>query len=193
MSLKIRRECPEEFRETEILTRTAFWDIYRPGCVEHLVAHKLRETTAFVGELDLVACELGRIVGNIMYTKAQVIGSGDRVWEVLCLGPISVLPSCQRTGIGGQLIRESLAIAKEMSFRGVFLFGNPAYYSRFGFRKASEFGVFTSDGTSHDHFMGLELAPGRLAGIAGNFFFDAAFNIDAKELEQFEKLFQIRD
>ncbi len=189
MAIVIRPERPGDYRETEIITREAFWDVYKPGCDEHLVAHKLRETAAFVRELDLVACEGERIVGNIMYTKARVLGPKGEVREVLCLGPVSVLPEQQGRGIGGRLIKESLARAREMGFAAVFLMGNPAYYSRFGFRKAEEFGVLTSDGKSHDYFMGLELAPGRLGGLSGNFFYDESFHVNAGELEEFEKLF----
>jgi len=36
----IRLEREEDFRDTEVLTREAFWDLYRPGCVEHLLVHK---------------------------------------------------------------------------------------------------------------------------------------------------------
>jgi len=192
MAIVIRPERPGDYRETEIITREAFCDIYKPGCDEHLVAHKLRETAAFVRELDLVACEGERIVGNIMYTKARVIGPGGEAREVLCLGPISVLPEHQGQGIGGRLIEESVARAREMGFAGVFLMGNPAYYSKFGFRKAEGFDVRTSDGKSYDYFMGLELAPGRLKGVSGNFFYDESFHVDAGELEEFEKLFPKR-
>ncbi len=193
MPITIRLERPEDYRETETLTREAFWNIYKPGCDEHLVAHKLRKTCAFIGELDLVACKGERIVGNIMYTRAKVIGPNGEARKVLCLGPVSVLPEHQGKGIGGSLIRKSIARARELGFSGVFLMGNPAYYSRFGFRNAGEFGVFASDGKSYDYFMGLELAPGRLNGISGNFFYDEAFNINGEELEEFEKLFPKRE
>jgi predicted N-acetyltransferase YhbS len=193
MSVIIRRERPEDYRETEILTREAFWGIYKPGCDEHLFVHNLRKASCFVGELDFVACEGDRIVGNIMYSRARVIGPNGEAEEVLCLGPVSVLPEYQRQGIGGRLIRESLAHASQLGFKGVFLMGNPAYYSRFGFRKTDEFGIGASDGKSHDYFMGLELASGRLKDLFGNFFEDEVFHTDPQELEEFEKLFPKRE
>jgi predicted N-acetyltransferase YhbS len=187
MPITIRVERPEDYRDTEVLTREAFWDVYRPGCVEHLIVHKLRESPAFVSELDLVACEGKRIIGNIMYSRARVIGNETR--EVLCLGPVSVIPDHQRRGIGSSLIVKSIARASDLGFNGVFLMGSPAYYPKFGFRKTEEFGVFAADGKSHDYFMGLGLAPGRLKGLSGNFFEDEVFHVDAKELEEFERLF----
>jgi len=193
MPIEIRPEEPEDYRETENLTREAFWDIYKPGCDEHLVVHKLRKTTALVRELDLVACEGKRIIGNIMYSRARVLGPNGETREVLCLGPVSVLPEYQGRGIGRQLIEDSLARASALGFAGVFLMGNPAYYSKFGFKKAGEFGVLYSDGKSYDPFMGLELAPGRLKGLSGNFFEDECFHIRAEELEEFEELFPERE
>ena len=50
----IRLERNEEYREVENLVREAFWNVYRPGCLEHYVLHKLRKDAAFVPELDLV-------------------------------------------------------------------------------------------------------------------------------------------
>ena len=67
--------------------------------------------------------------------------------------------------------------------------GNPAYYSRFGFGNAKEFNVLASDGKSYEHFMGLELAPGRLKEVSGCYFEDEVFHVGAEELEEFEGLF----
>jgi len=92
-----------DYEETENLTREAFWDVYKPGCDEHLILHKMRCIPAFVPDLDLVICENGKIVGSIIYSKATVINNEKREFEVLCLGPISVLPSKQRKGIGSLL------------------------------------------------------------------------------------------
>jgi len=185
----IRLEKSEDFRETEILTREAFWNLYKPGCDEHLVVHKLRTSPAFVAELDFVAAEAEQIVGNIMYSKARVLGDSGVTREVLCLGPVSVLPGRQGLGIGGRLIRESLSRARDLGFAGVFLFGNPAYYNRFGFRNAKEFGVLDPEGQSHEYFKGIELAPERLRKTKGRLFYDEAFHVDPAEVEEFEKLF----
>jgi predicted N-acetyltransferase YhbS len=146
-----------------------------------------------VRDLDLVACEADQIFGHIMYSKARVLADSGDTHEVLCLGPISVMPDHQGRGIGSRLIRESLSRAEDLGFSGVFLMGNPAYYSRFGFRNAGEFGILTSDGCSPDYFIGMELAPGRLAFILGRFFEDEAFHVSPGELENFEKLFPAKE
>ncbi len=116
----IRPEKPEDYREIEILTRDAFWDIYKPGCDEHLVVHKLRNSSAFVADLDLVACSGDLLVGNIMYSRARVQGNEGLEFELLCLGPVTVHPNYQRQGIGGRLILESLSRARSWDFAACF-------------------------------------------------------------------------
>ena len=50
----IRLERKEEYREVETLVREAFWNVYRPGCLEHYVLHRLRNDSAFIKDLDFV-------------------------------------------------------------------------------------------------------------------------------------------
>ena len=63
----IRFETKEDYREVEHLTREAFWNVYRPGCMEHYVLHCYRDDAAFVPELDLVMEVDGKIIGHVMY------------------------------------------------------------------------------------------------------------------------------
>lgn len=71
MTFHLRLEQPTDYRTVEELTREAFWGFTRPTCDEHLLAHKLRQIPAFVPELDYVAEVHGKIVGNVMYSKAK--------------------------------------------------------------------------------------------------------------------------
>jgi predicted N-acetyltransferase YhbS len=188
MKIEIRKETPNDYKETEMLTREAFWDVYKPGCDEHLIVHKLRSIEGFIKELDLVALEDNKVVGNIMYSKALVIDNKNE-YEVLNLGPISVMPSKQKEGIGSLLMNKSIAMVREMAYKGIFLFGNPQYYGKFGFVNAATFGITTSTGEYFDAFMALELLEGSLGGVTGKFHYDKVFETDANELEAFEKLF----
>lgn len=97
--ITLRPEQPSDYRIIEELTRDAFWDLYKPGCDEHLVVHKMREVPAFVKELDLVACDGDIIVGYIMYSKAKVVNDKNEEYEVLCMGPLAVAPDRQKQGI----------------------------------------------------------------------------------------------
>ena len=189
MEIDIREEDINDYRETEVLTREAFWDLYKPGCNEHLIVHKMRSIEGFIKKLDLVACEKNKIVGNIMYSKAKITNDENKEYVVLSLGPISVLPSEQKKGIGSKLIKESLTIAKNMGYTGIFLYGNPKYYSRFGFKNAAQYKITTSTGENFDEFMGLELFKGSLNNINGKYYYDKVFETNKDELDEYEKLF----
>ena len=53
-NIVIRLEQKEEYREVENLVRESFWNVYRPGCLEHYVLNQLRNDSAFVPELELM-------------------------------------------------------------------------------------------------------------------------------------------
>ena len=193
MNITIRSKNAKDYFETEFITREAFWDVYHPGCMEHLVLHKLREVPAFVRELDFVACDGERIIGNVVCSKAKVINDNKQEFEVLSMGPLAVLPEYQGKGIGSLLIKTVINKAKKLGYKGIVIYGNPIYYHRFGFVNAKEFGIRTAGGENFDYFMTLELGDSSLQGITGNFYEDEAFNVNNEELEEFEKAFPYKE
>ena len=52
--MNIRLERPEDYCEVENLTREAFWNVYRPGCLEHFVLNQYRTNPDFIADLDFV-------------------------------------------------------------------------------------------------------------------------------------------
>lgn len=192
-NILIRLENNEDYRETEIMVREAFWDVYKPGCNEHLVLHKLRKISAFIQELDFVACDNDKIVGSIVYSKAKIINKQNKEFTVLCMGPLGVLPSYQGRGIGSLLMKQSISKAKLLGYKAVIIFGNPNYYRRFGFENAEKYNIQTAQGDNFDAFMVLELYDDSLNGIQGKFFDDPVFRIETKELELFEKEFSYKE
>ena len=70
--MNIRLEQPEDYREVENLTREAFWNVYRPGCVEHFVLHRLRSDPDLVPELDIVMEKSGRLIGQNVFMRAHI-------------------------------------------------------------------------------------------------------------------------
>ena len=189
MDYVIRLEEEKDFEKVEFLTREAFWDLYGPGCDEHLILHQLRKSPAFVKELSYVVDKDNHIIGNVVYTIGKVTNENKQDHEVLCMGPISVLPEYQGKGIGSKLLEETLKKAKEMGYTGVVIFGNPKYYQRFGFENAEKYGIQTSEGENFDEFMALELQKQGLKGITGRFHIDSAFEVNKEELEAFERRF----
>jgi predicted N-acetyltransferase YhbS len=191
--LIIRPENKNDYREVENLTREAFWDLYKPGCDEHLIVHKMRDSSDFIQELDLVVVLNDRIVGNILYSRAKVVDDNNRKNEVIMFGPVSVLPSLQNKGIGSALIKQTIEMAKYMGYKAIFIFGNPAYYHRFGFENAAKFGITTPDGTNFEEFMGLELFKDSLKGISGKLYYSSLFEVSQADLEEFEKGFPFKE
>lgn len=190
MDIVLRLERPEDHHAVEELTREAFWKCIRGFCDEHLLAHRLRKCQVFVPELDYVAEVDGRIVGNIMYTKARIVEPSGKAHEVLTFGPLSVLPEYQNRGIGKALMLRTFDEARKLGYRAIVIFGHPDYYPRMGFRRAAEFGITTADGSSFDAFMALPLYEGALDEIRGRFFIDPVFeSLDEKDVLEFDRNF----
>lgn len=193
-NLILRLERPEDYRQVEVLTRDAFWNEHVPGCDEHYLVHILRGSPAFLPALDFVAERDGRLVGNIMYTKAWVEDAAGQRHDVILFGPLSVLPAVQRQGIGGALIRHSAEAARRMGHRAIVIYGDPAYYSRHGFLPASHFGVTPPDGKPHPALQILPLYEDALAGINGRFFEDPVYEtLRPEDVDAFDQGFEPRE
>lgn len=68
----IRPERESDHRNTESLTRESFWNVYRPGCMEHYVLHCYRNDPAFVPELDFVMELDGELIGQVIYVRSEI-------------------------------------------------------------------------------------------------------------------------
>lgn len=189
-AIKLRMENEKDFEEVENLTREAFWNVYRPGCDEHLVLHNMRKVKAFIKELDYVAEEGNKIVGNIVYTR---MFRGQKMsQEMIAFGPLSVHPDYQKQGIGKELVQATLEKAAKLGYKAVLITGNPAYYHQFGFRAAASYGIYLpgmKQDEESDYFMACELEPGYLGRHPGVVDFDKCFFTDKGELEKFEERF----
>jgi len=188
-NITIRLEQPADHRENENVTREAFWNHYVPGCDEHYLLHVMRNSPAFVPELDFVAVYDGRIIGNAVYAKSLIKTDIGAEAEMLGLGPISVLPEYQSKGIGGRLIEHTKQIARAMGYCTILLYGDPAYYSRHGFVAAEGFDIRTSDNMYAEALQVCELYDNALAGITGCYFEDKVYEIDGIAAAEFDKTF----
>ena len=189
LSLTLRLEQPADHRAVEELTREAFWNQHMPGCDEHYILHVLRGDPAFLPELSFVALQKGRLVGHIAYSRSTVTDAQGVCHPVVTFGPVSVLPDCQRNGVGSALVSHTLALARETGHRAVFIYGDPRYYCRFGFRPAERFGVTASDGSFAVALLGLPLQKDGLAGVTGRFSEVACFSADPVGFAAFDAAF----
>ena len=161
----IRPEEPKDYREVEELTREAFWNVYRPGCVEHYVLNQYRNSPDFVKELDFVMEEDGRIIGHVMFSRAElVIGTSQRIasWT---FGPISIHPDYKRKGYGLRLLNYALEQARKNGVGFLCMEGNIDFYKHAGFKLACTYNINYHGepaGSEVPYFLAQELIPGWL-------------------------------
>lgn len=136
---------------------------------------RLRLGEAFVPELSLVALLDGKVVGYLLLTKSQ-IQQGNATHETLTLAPLAVVPARQRMGVGSRLVEEGLRKATDLGFDSVHVLGHPAYYARWGFEQADEWGIFCPFEVPLPAFRVRELAAGALREVTGTVQYAAAFN-----------------
>lgn len=139
--MTIRLEQPKDYREVENLTREAFWNVYRPGCTEHYVLNQYRTNPDFIPELDLVMEEDGKIIGHVMFSKAELSlddGTRKQSWT---FGPISIHPDYKRKGYGLKLLNYALDKASELGVGFLCMEGNILFYHHAGFDLASKYGI----------------------------------------------------
>ena len=188
----IRLERKEEQREVENLVREAFWNVYRPGCLEHYVLHKLREDPAFVPELDLVMEQNGRVIGQNMFMRAVIRADDGREIPIMTMGPICITPELKRQGYGKQLLDYCLEKAAKLGCGALCFEGNIGFYGKSGFTYASEFGIRyhgLPEGADASFFLCKELVPGYLAGITGEYAPPQGYFVDEDETETFDRDF----
>lgn len=183
----IRTEQPEDHDKVEALTREAFYNMYMPGCVEHYLVRLMREHEDFIPELDFVAELDGKIIGNIMYTKAKLTDDNGAVKEILTFGPVSIHPDYQRKGYGKQMMEHSFQKAIELGYDTIVIFGSPANYVSRGFKSCKRFNVTMADGSFPAAMMVKELVPGRLDGRHFVYSDSPVMAIDEAEAEAYDK------
>jgi predicted N-acetyltransferase YhbS len=153
---RLARETAEDWWEVEALYDLAF----APGR-EALSSYRLRDGVAPVPELCLTARDQQGILGGAIRYWPVLVGGA----RALLLGPVAVHPTRQGEGVGGALIRESLAEAARLGWARVLLVGDAPYYGRFGFERLD--GVEMPPPTNPERVLGLALVPGAWDDVTG--------------------------
>ena len=182
----IRRETEADYRAVEELHRNAFWNVQVPGCCEHYLAHVLRKHPDFIPELDLVYELDGEIVGNVMYTKSELLEEGGNSTGILTFGPIGVAPEYQRRGIGKALLEASFDIAAGLGYPAIAIFGDPDNYVARGFRSCKRYNVCLEGDVYPAALLVKELKPGFFDGRKLVFRESPAYEIQERDAEAFD-------
>ena len=182
----IRRETEADYRAVEELHRNAFWNVHVPGCCEHYLAHVLRKHPDFIPELDLVYELDGKIAGNVMYTKSELLEEGGNSTAILTFGPIGVAPEYQRRGIGKALLEASFDIAAGLGYPAIAIFGDPDNYVARGFRSCKRYNVCLEGDIFPAALLVKELKPGFFDGRKLVFRESPAYEIQERDAEAFD-------
>ncbi|MGD1015126.1 MAG: N-acetyltransferase [Roseiarcus sp.] len=162
----IRPERESEFPAIYELVRVGFTTAKVANGDEQNFVDRLRSGDGYIPELALVAEDDGELVGHIMLTRTFV-STAEAPRPVLLLAPLCVVLKRRKQGLGARLIQDALSRARRLGHAAVVLVGDPAYYSRFGFKPCASFGIANANGIPDRHVMALELAPGALANASG--------------------------
>ena len=188
----IRLERKEDRRETENLVRESFWNVYRPGCLEHFVLHELRSDPAFVPQLHFVMEQDGRIIGQNMFMRAFIKADDGREIPVMTMGPICICNELKRHGYGKILLDYSLAQAAAVGCGAVCFEGNIDFYGKSGFTYARNFGIRyhgLPEGEDDSFFLCKELRRGYLSDVSGEYATPQGYLVEAAAAEEFDKQF----
>ena len=186
----IRPEKPNDFEAVMKLTYEAFLTCNYAGRLrvdEHYLIKLLQNSSFVINELSYVAEDEGEIIGHILYTKSEVVCSNGARKETITFGPLSILPSRQKQGVGATLVRYTMNKAREIGFGAVLITGVAEYYPKLGFKRGCDFGLTLEDGTAEDYFMAYELVEGYLTGGGVLRFLPPEFEHSEKDTYEFSK------
>ncbi len=192
----IRLERKEEHRDVENLVREAFWNVYRPGCLEHYVLHEMRSCPLFIAELNFVLEKGGKIIGQNVFVHAAITADDGRKIPVAAMGPLCIAPEFKRQGYGKILLDYTTAKAKAYGIKALCVEGSIDFYGKSGFDYASNFGIryhgLPSDADA-SFFLCKELKEGYLNDITGEYTPLACYFVDEEKAQKFDNMFPAKE
>jgi putative acetyltransferase len=162
----IRSEQPEDIPGIRHVNRSAFETATEADLVD-----ALRQQAQPI--VSLVAVDGDVVVGHILFSPVTL--SSHPEMQIMGLAPMAVVPVRQRQGIGSELVRAGFEECRRLGFVAVVVVGHAAYYPRFGFAKASGYGLVSEYDVPDDVFMALELKAGALRRKPGTIRYHPAF------------------
>ncbi len=194
--ITIRLERKEERREVEELVRNAFWNVYRPGCLEHYVLHCMRDFPDFISNLNFVLEKDGKIIGQNVFVHAFINADESEGIPIAAMGPICIAPEFKRQGYGKLLLDYTIAKAAEYGIKAICIEGNIDFYGKSGFERASKFGIRyhgVPEGEDASFFLCKELEKGYLDGVTGEYEPPRCYFVNEKEAQEFDLTFPFKE
>ncbi len=166
MKIKIRQELKKDHKAVFVIIEQAFKNEKLGDHREQFLVERLRKSKAYIPELSLVAEIDSKLVGHILLTKIK-IENKSRSFDSLALAPVSVRPDYQSRGVGAKLIESAHNIAKRLGYKSIVLLGHKNYYPRFGYKKASYYGIKLPFEAPDENCMVIELVKNGLDNVSG--------------------------
>jgi putative acetyltransferase len=166
----LRRAFPDDRAAILAVHSAAFGHSRAEEVPEATLVGELCDEGSVVPGLSIVATLDDNIVGHVVCSRASVEGR-----PVLGLGPLGVLPTHQRRGIGHALMHAVLAAADALDEPAVVLLGDPGYYRRFGFVLAATVGLLPPEPGWAEDFQ-VRLLSAWDGSLRGNFRFARGFD-----------------
>jgi putative acetyltransferase len=168
--IPVRPEAPGDAAAIARVHERAFGRPHEARLVEDL-----RDSTAYLPDLSLVAEVGGEVAGHVMLTRASVAADDGGRAFVLVLAPIGVLPERQRAGVGSALVWSALEAADGMGAPLVVVLGDPAFWGRFDFVAAYRHGIAPPVPIPGDAFQARARGRGPDPGIRGTLVYPEPF------------------
>ncbi len=142
----IRPEQPEDIPAVRRVHEAAF-----PTRVEADLVDRVR--SGGKAAVSLIAQESGNVIGHILFSPV----SFDPPAAVTAFGlaPMAVMPGHEKHAVGRRLVQNGLAECHAQGACLVVVLGEPEYYSRFGFERASRHGLRNEFGAEEEFMVFL--------------------------------------
>ena len=164
--MRLRPEQPADVPAIRSVNLRAFEGPGEAALVDAL-RRQAHPTISLVAELG------GDVVGQI--TFSPVVHEQHPELTVMGLAPMAVVPDLQGQGIGSALVRAGIDRCRNIGTAALIVLGHPAFYPRFGFVPAAEFGIDSAYDVPEGVFMAMELQPDALRGKPGRVSYHPAF------------------
>ena len=139
------------------------------------VVDQLRESCP--KSISLVARIDEKVIGHVLFTLVRLIQDQDCSIEGMGLAPLAFLPEYQNQGVGTELSKQGLKKVENAGYPFAVVLGDPSYYHRFGFERASDYGIRSSfEDVPDDAFMIKIFNPEVMAGAQGVVYYQEAFD-----------------
>jgi putative acetyltransferase len=167
--IEVREERQDDIGAIREVNKRAFGQTAEAAIVDAVREH-------CPGLHSLVAVDGGRIVSHILFSPVVIECEGRNV-SGMGLAPMSVLPECQRGGIGSELVNTGIDMLRERRCPVVIVLGHSGYYTRFGFERASRYAIRSQwEGIPDGAFMVLMFDRTTMQSVSGIARYRTEFN-----------------